>query len=61
MNLCKPYCAASPITYFPNSSVRLSAPDVTKQGRLFSSLVVRYRANGKLKSFRFSWRGDPSF
>jgi hypothetical protein len=61
MNLCKPYCAASPITYFSNSSVRLSSPEVTKHGKLFSSLIVRYRAKGKLKSYRFTWRGDPSF
>jgi hypothetical protein len=61
MNLCTPYCAASPMTYFPKSTVRLSAPEVTKKGKFFSSLVVDYRLHGKAKTFRFSWRGDPSF
>ncbi len=61
INLCTPYCAASPLSYFPKSTVRLSAPIATKQGRLFSKLVVRYTYRGKLTSFSFSWSGDPSF
>jgi hypothetical protein len=61
MNLCTPDCAASPISYFSNSTVHLSKPVATKQGRLFSSLVVRYKQNGKSKVYSFSWRGDPSF
>ena len=61
LNLCNPYCAASPISYFLKSTVRLSAPVMTKHGRLFSKLVVRYIYRGKAKAFSFSWAGDPSF
>ncbi len=61
LNLCTPYCAASPMSYFPKSTVRLSAPVTTRHGRLFSKLVVRYIYRGKVTSFNFSWAGDPSF
>jgi hypothetical protein len=61
MNFCKPYCAASKITYFPNSSVHFSAPLSTKNGRLFSLLTVRYEYKGASHLFRFSYKGDPSF
>ncbi len=60
MNLCKPYCAASKMSYFPNSTVRFSAPLSTKRGRVFSLLVVHYVSNGKSHVFRFSFKGDPS-
>lgn len=61
LNLCVPYCAASKMSYFPKSTVRLTDPVTTKHGRLFSSLVVRYQLKGKSKTFSFSWKGDPSF
>jgi hypothetical protein len=61
LNLCKPYCAASGFTYFPHSTVRLSAPEATPHGTLFSSLVVRYQLDGVWKTFAISWKGDPSF
>ncbi|HEY5265344.1 MAG TPA: hypothetical protein VIJ40_00885 [Acidimicrobiales bacterium] len=61
MNLCTPYCAASPMSYFPNSHVTLSAPVVTKNGKLFSLLTVTYRLHGHAKTYRFTWKGDPSF
>ena len=61
MNLCVPYCAASKVTYYPNSVVRLSAPVATKHGSLFSLLSVRYRSGGRSQIFHFSYRGDPSF
>jgi hypothetical protein len=61
LNRCVPYCAASPVTYFPNSSVRLSAPEATKNGRLFSKLVVNYTLDGTTKNFVFSWKGDHDF
>ncbi len=61
LNLCVPYCAASKMSYFPKSTVRLADPVTTKHGRLFSSLVVRYQLKGKSKTFSFSWKGDPSF
>lgn len=61
LNLCKPYCAASPITYFPGSVVRLSAPEATKHGSFFSMLVVTYKLDGKVTKFALSWKGDPSF
>lgn len=61
LNLCNPYCAASKMTFFPDSTVRLSAPKATKHGRLFSKLVVTYQLHGKSETFPFSWSGDPSF
>lgn len=60
-NLCEPSCVASKMSYFPNSTVRLSVPVTAKHGRLFSKLVVRYIYRGKTASFSFSWTGDPSF
>jgi hypothetical protein len=60
MNLCTPNCAASKMSYFPGSRVRLSSPLNTSHGRVFSSLVVRYTITGHTKTFRFSFRGDPS-
>lgn len=56
MNLCTPYCAASPISYFPDSSVVLSAPVTTHQGSYFSRLSVSYRQGSAVKTFTFSWR-----
>ncbi|HUY29971.1 MAG TPA: hypothetical protein VMV02_03125 [Acidimicrobiales bacterium] len=61
LNLCNPYCAASKISYFPKSTVRLSAPVQTKHGRLFSKLVVTYKLHGKARRFPFSWAGIPAF
>ncbi len=60
MNLCTPYCAASPITYFPHSSVSLSAPISSRHGSYFSRLVVRYRQGSVIKTFAFSWREGTS-
>jgi len=60
MNLCKPYCAASKMSYFPRSTVQFSAPVATKRGRVFSLLVVHYVASGHPHVFRFSFKGDPS-
>ncbi|HEY5103588.1 MAG TPA: hypothetical protein VII65_00965 [Acidimicrobiales bacterium] len=61
MNLCTPYCAASPMSYFPNSRVTLSAPVTTTKGKLFSLMTVRYVVHGRATTYRFSWKGDPSF
>ncbi len=61
LNLCEPSCVASKMSYFANSTVRLSAPVTAKHGRLFSKLVVRYFYRGKTASFSFSWTGDHSF
>lgn len=61
LNLCKPYCVASPISYFPNSRVTFSAPVSTSHGKLFSLLTVQYRLNGKAAKFRISYKGDTSF
>ena len=61
MNLCKPYCAASKMTYYPNSAVSFTSPVATKHGSLFSLLTVRYRSGGRPHVFHFSYRGDPSF
>jgi hypothetical protein len=62
MNLCNPSCVDSRITYFPKSVVRLSgAVRTVAHGWLFSKLAVTYRFHGKLKTFDFSWTGDPAF
>ncbi len=62
MNLCRPSCVSSKMSYFPSSVVRLSAPADTKaHGWLFSKLVVTYRLDGKTKTYDFSWVGDPAF
>jgi hypothetical protein len=61
LNLCKPYCAASKMSYFPNSRVTFSAPVNTSHGKLFSLVTVRYRLGGKVAKFQLSWQGDPSF
>ena len=61
MNLCKPYCAASKMTYYPNSAVSFTSPVTTKHGSLFSLLTVRYHSGGHSRVFHFSYRGDPSF
>ena len=60
MNLCKPYCAASKMSYFPHSTVQFSSPISTKRGRVFSLLVVHYASDGHAHVFRFSFKGDPS-
>ncbi|HEY5304587.1 MAG TPA: hypothetical protein VIJ86_11110 [Acidimicrobiales bacterium] len=57
MNLCTPYCAASPISYFPHSTVRLYAPETSAHGTHFSELVVTYDVSNKVKTFDFSWTG----
>ena len=61
MNLCKPYCAASKMTFYPHSAVSFTSPVTTKQGSLFSLLTVRYQSGGREHVFHFSYRGDPSF
>ena len=58
MNLCTPYCAASPITYFPHSTVSLSAPLTSHRATYFSQLVVHYVMGSARKTFDFSWRGS---
>ena len=60
MNLCTPYCAASPLSYFPHSSVSLSAPMASRHGTYFSRLVVRYTQGSTLKTFAFTWRDGVS-
>ena len=57
INLCTPYCAASPISHFPHSSVVLSAPVSSRRGTHFSRLVVRYTQGSATKTFSFSWAG----
>src|ERR1019366_7378153 len=46
---------------FPKSTVHFYAPEVTKHGKLFSSLVVHHQLKGKSKTFPFFWKGDPWF
>ena len=60
MNLCQPNCAASSMSFFPNSRVRLSRPISTRYGDVFSTLVVHYKLGGKQKSFSFSWKSDAT-
>jgi hypothetical protein len=61
MNFCKPYCAASKMSYFPDSRVQFSVPVSTKRGEMFSLLVVHYVSAGHARVYRFSFKGDPSF
>ena len=61
INLCNPSCFASTMSLFPQSTVVLTRPMKTQHGVLFSELVVRYRADGKLSKFSMSWNGDPAF
>ncbi len=58
INLCTPYCAASPISYFPRSLVRLYAPETSAHGVFFSQLEIRYGVGNKMKTFDFSWKGN---
>jgi len=51
LNLCTPTCAASTITFFPNSLVRLTGVTKTKQGPRFSRAVITYVVHGKRKTF----------
>lgn len=51
LNLCNPYCAASRMSFFPGSTVRLVDPKQTKRGLLFTRAVITYRLHGKTKTF----------
>ena len=51
LNLCTPTCAASTITLFPNSLIRLTSVTKTKQGPRFSRAVITYVLHGKKKTF----------
>lgn len=62
LNLCNPYCAASKMSFFASSGVRLSLPvNTPKHGRLFEKMVITYHLKGKTRQFVMSWRGDPQF
>jgi hypothetical protein len=61
LNLCDPYCAASRISFFPDSTVVLRNPVTTSKGPRFSELVVTYLLHNKATTFTMSWKGDPSF
>jgi hypothetical protein len=61
LNLCVPYCAASKMTFFSNSTVTLTAPERTKHGVLYSDLVVSYVLHGTKKSFALSWKGSTGY
>jgi hypothetical protein len=51
LNLCTPTCAASTITFFPHSLVRLTGVTTTKQGLRFSRAAITYVLRGKRKTF----------
>jgi len=51
LNLCTPTCAASRMSFFPGSTVRLSAPVTTGKGRLFSRATITYRLHGVRRTF----------
>jgi hypothetical protein len=50
LNLCSPNCASSGMSFFPHSTVRLSAPQSSKQGMVFTKLVVNYTLHGKAQT-----------
>jgi hypothetical protein len=51
LNLCTPNCAASSMSFFPASTVRLSAPVHSAKGRLFSRATISYRLHGVRRTF----------
>jgi hypothetical protein len=51
LNLCNPSCAASKMSFFPGSRVRLSDVKRTKLGLLFTRVTVSYVLHGKTKVF----------
>ncbi len=61
LNLCNPYCAASKISFFPNSKVAVTSPVKTSRGMMFETLVVTYKLNGKLSTYSMDWKGVPAF
>ena len=60
-NPCTPYCAASPMRYFPHATVHLGDPVRTRRGILYATMTVHYRRGTKPRTFTFSWKGDPGF
>ena len=51
VNLCNPTCAASSMTFFPHSRVRLSGAKKTGHGLLFTRATIAYVLHGKTKTF----------
>ena len=51
LNLCDPNCAASKMSFFPHSRVRLSGVKRTKLGLLFTRVTVSYLLHGKTRVF----------
>ena len=51
LNLCTPTCAASTITFFRHSKIRLAGVTKTKQGLRFSRAIVTYRLRGETTTF----------
>ena len=51
LNLCTPTCAASKLTFFPHSRIRLGAVTKTRQGLRFGRAVITYLLHGKTKTF----------
>jgi len=51
LNLCTPTCAASKITLFPHSHVRLTGVVRTNKGLRFTRAVVTYVLHGATKVF----------
>lgn len=51
LDLCTPTCAASRMTYFPASRVRLDEPKATGHGLFFSRATITYRLHGRTRTF----------
>lgn len=51
LNLCKPYCAASRMTFFPHSRVQLTGAKTTTHRLLFTRATITYVLHGKTKAF----------
>ena len=51
LNLCEPNCAASRMTFFPHSRVRLTGAKKTSHGLLFTRATITYVLHGKTKTF----------
>jgi hypothetical protein len=46
LNLCTPTCAASRISFFPDSTIRLTGARETVHGLLFTRAAITYRRHG---------------
>jgi predicted nucleic acid-binding Zn ribbon protein len=54
VNLCVPYCAASPFTTIKGARIELFHPVKRRSVSYFTSIVVRYTLNGRAQQYRIT-------